>query len=188
MGEMITIGLVFTAGFLVVVFVDLVTTDLFRRDMTNARRMEEELRRQRDAPERRGCAQGLSELAEEAREETGRQRGLRQRFRELTEQSGLNLSPGDGGDGRGASAVAAAAALFTQSVLVEGGGPPGGGVADSVRGIPAPAATEPAPRADARCPRHDGAGAASRADHVVGNADGGRRVQAPHRQRIRPVL
>ncbi len=95
--DVITIGLTFLTGFTIVYGINLVVSDLFQRDRLElSNRMQEELRmRQREAARSSPLLhKNLSELAEEAWDETGGEsRSLRERLRELTEQSGLDLSP-----------------------------------------------------------------------------------------------
>jgi tight adherence protein B len=97
MGSFLVIGLTFVAGFLFVYGANLIVTDLFLRDQEELRRrMQEEtrLRQQEAARNSPLLLRSLSELAEEAAEEiAGDSRSLRDRLRELTEQSGLDLAP-----------------------------------------------------------------------------------------------
>jgi tight adherence protein B len=92
-----TIGLTFLAGFLVIYAINLVVTDLFERDKEELRRrmqQEMELRQRKAARSSPLLQKDLSDLAEEAWEETaGESKSLRERLREMTDQSGLDLSP-----------------------------------------------------------------------------------------------
>src|SRR5262245_4877642 len=97
MSANITIALAFTSGVLIVYAINLVVTDLFQRDKEELRRrmLEEAELRQREAARNQPLFQKkeLNELAEEAWEETVVDSPtLRDRLREMVEQSGLNLT------------------------------------------------------------------------------------------------
>lgn len=126
MSGAIIVALAFMAGVLVVYAGNLVVTDLFQKDQEELRRRMEkemELRQQERAKTSLLVKKDLGEMAEEAWEETTRDpTSLRERLREMTEQSGLNLSvkrllwiaAGSG------VVLGLLAALFTQNGLVGG--------------------------------------------------------------------
>lgn len=97
MSSMVVVGLTFLAVFLLVYGANLIVTDLFQRDQEELReRLQDEMRlRQREAARNSPLLKmSLSEIAEEAAEEVaGESKSLRERLKELTEQSGLNITP-----------------------------------------------------------------------------------------------
>jgi tight adherence protein B len=96
MGGMIIVAAVFAAGFLAIFAFNLIITDLFQKERTETQnRLREELRARTRQQVRESiyAQKNLSELAEEAYQETALgAKSFRERLRSLTEQAGLNMS------------------------------------------------------------------------------------------------